>query len=125
MKMQSVIDPSLNTLTGYGPGWVEVNRVRHPQAVMVLPRGAVHTWAMPDWTALSPVDFEAMLALRPELVLLGTGSRQHFAHPRLYACLSAARIGLEIMDTGAACRTYNILMSEGRRVLAALIPPQH
>ena len=72
---------------------------------------------------MTPADFEAMLALTPEVVLLGTGSRQRFAHPRLHACLSAARIGLECMDTGAACRTYNILMAEGRRVLAALIPP--
>jgi uncharacterized protein len=124
MKMQSVVDPSLNTLTGYGPGWLEINRVRHPQAVMVLPRGEVQPWALSDWTALTAADFEAMLALQPEVVLLGTGSRQHFMHPRLHACLSAARIGLEIMDTGAACRTYNILMSEGRQVLAALIPPQ-
>jgi uncharacterized protein len=124
MKMQSVVDPSLNTLTGYGPGWLEINRVRHPQAVMVLPRGEVRPWALSDWTALTAADFEAMLALQPEVVLLGTGSRQHFMHPRLHACLSAARIGLEIMDTGAACRTYNILMSEGRQVLAALIPPQ-
>lgn len=124
MKMQSVVDPSLNTLTGYGPGWIEVNRVRHAQAVLVLPRGEVRPWDLPDWQALAAGDFEAMLALGPEVVLLGTGSRQRFAHPRLYACLSAARIGLEMMDTGAACRTYNILMSEGRQVLAALIPPR-
>jgi uncharacterized protein len=123
MKMQSLVDPALNTLTGYGAGYVEVNRVRHAGPVLVSPQGEVQTWALADWSALAPADFEAMLALRPEVVLLGTGSRQRFAHPRLHACLSAARIGLEGMDTGAACRTYNILMAEGRRVLAALIPP--
>jgi uncharacterized protein len=124
MKMQSVVDPSLNTLTGYGPGWVEVNRVRHPGAVLVQPRGEVLAWDVADWRALAAVHFEAMLALGPEVVLLGTGSRQHFTHPRLHARLTAARIGVEIMDTGAACRTYNILMTEGRKVLAALIPPE-
>jgi uncharacterized protein len=124
MKMQSVVDPSLNTLTGYGPGWVEVNRVRHPGAVLVQPRGEVFAWDVTDWRALAGAHFEAILALSPEVVLLGTGSRQHFTHPRLHASLTAARIGVEIMDTGAACRTYNILMAEGRKVLAALIPPE-
>jgi uncharacterized protein len=124
MKMQSVVDPSLNTLTGYGPGWVEVNRIRHPGAVLVQPRGEVLAWAVSDWRAMASADFEAMLALAPEVVLLGTGSRQHFPHPRLHASLSAARIGVEVMDTGAACRTYNILMAEGRKVLAALIAPE-
>ncbi|MBU6272826.1 MAG: Mth938-like domain-containing protein [Betaproteobacteria bacterium] len=123
MKMQSLVDPALNTLTGYGAGYVEINRVRHAGPVLVSPQGEVRAWALSDWAALSTADFEAMLALAPEVVLLGTGSRQRFAHPRLHACLSAARIGLECMDTGAACRTYNILMAEGRRVLAALIPP--
>ncbi|MCX7272183.1 MAG: MTH938/NDUFAF3 family protein [Burkholderiales bacterium] len=88
MKLQTLIDLSQNTLTGYGPGFLEINRTRHSGAVLVAP-----------------------------------GARQRFAHPRLYASLSAARIGLEMMDTGAACRTYNILMAEGRKVLAALIPP--
>ncbi|MDH4182570.1 MAG: MTH938/NDUFAF3 family protein, partial [Betaproteobacteria bacterium] len=57
-----------------------------------------------------------------EVVLLGTGSRQHFPHPRLSRSLADARIGLEAMNTAAACRTYNILMAEGRKVAAALIP---
>ena len=90
------------------------------------PRIAILGFAI-ECNRFSPVttaaDFEQILALRPEVVLLGTGARQRFAHPRLYASLSAARIGLEMMDTGAACRTYNILMAEGRKVLAALIPP--
>jgi uncharacterized protein len=66
--------------------------------------------------------FDAVLAAEPEVVLLGTGARQRFAHPRLTAALIARRIGVESMDTGAACRTYNILMTEGRKVLAALLP---
>ena len=69
--------------------------------------------------ALRPEDFEAVLALRPEIVLLGTGRRQRFPRPHLTAALARGGIGVEVMDTAAACRTYNILMSEGRRVLLA------
>ena len=74
-----------------------------------------------DFEALSAEHFEAIAALDPEVVLLGTGRVQRFPHPRLTTALSSRRIGIEAMDTGAACRTYNILMSEGRKVLAALI----
>lgn len=123
MKLQSLVDTTLNALTGYGPGFLEINRMRHAHGVLVVPQGEVLAWPVHTMADLSTADFEQMLALKPEVVLLGTGERQHFAHPRLYACLSAARIGLEAMDTGAACRTYNILMAEGRKVLAALIPP--
>jgi uncharacterized protein len=62
-----------------------------------------------------------LLADRPEVVLLGTGTRQRFPHPRLSASLAAARVGFEVMDTQAACRTYNILVAEGRRALAVLL----
>ena len=61
------------------------------------------------------------VALEPEIVLLGTGDRQHFPHPRLLAPLTERRIGVEVMDTRAACRTFNILVAEGRRVAAALV----
>jgi uncharacterized protein len=123
MKLQTLIDLSQNTLTGYGPGFLEINRTRHSGAVLVAPEGEVVPWTPTSVESLTAADFEQILAMRPEVVLLGTGARQRFAHPRLYASLSAARIGLEMMDTGAACRTYNILMAEGRKVLAALIPP--
>ena len=119
MKLQTLIDLSQNTLTGYGPGFLEINRTRHSGAVLVAPEGEVVPWTPTSVESLTAADFEQILALRPEVVLLGTGARQRFAH----ASLSAARIGLEMMDTGAACRTYNILMAEGRKVLAALIPP--
>lgn len=65
-------------------------------------------------------DFAALLALQPDVVLVGTGVRQRFAHPRLYAALSAAQIGVDCMTTDAACRTYNILASEDRAVVALL-----
>ena len=123
MKLQSLADGAQYALTGYGPGYLEINRVRHTTGLLVAAHGEVRPWPVASVEALGPADFEQMLTMRPEVILLGTGERQRFVHPRLYACLTNARIGLEMMDTGAACRTYYILMAEGRHVLAALIPP--
>lgn len=122
MKLHLENNPSLNTITAYGEGWIEINRNRHACAALVQPEGPIVDWGVENFEALTPAHFAAILSLRPELVILGTGARQRFPHPRLTAELAAARIGVEVMDTGAACRTYNILMSEGRKVLAALIP---
>ena len=122
MKLHLDNDASRNTITAYGPGWIEVNRQRHPNALLVRPEGEVIAWAVTDLAALQKEHLEALAAMKPELVLLGTGARQRFPHPAMLAALAHARIGIEVMDTGAACRTYNILMSEGRQVLAALIP---
>jgi uncharacterized protein len=69
---------------------------------------------------LAERDFAALLTLQPDVVLVGTGTRQRFAHPRLYAPLSAAQIGVDCMTTDAACRTYNILAGEDRAVVALL-----
>ena len=123
MKLHSSRATALNTLTAYGEGWLEINAQRYPHAVLVRPEAPVQAWAPATFEALSAADFEVIAALAPEVVLLGTGARQRFPSPRLIAALSARRIGVEAMDTGAACRTYNILMTEGRAVLAALLPP--
>jgi uncharacterized protein len=111
-----------NVVTAYGPGWIEINAVRHDHPVLVVPDRPVEPWAPARFEALEAAHFESIGAFDPEVVLLGTGATQRFAHPRLLVALSARRIGVESMDTGAACRTYNILMAEGRRVLAALLP---
>lgn len=121
MKFQAEVQTSLNTVTAYGADFVEINRQRHGHAVLVTPGDAVTPWEVEGFEALAPAHFEAVLALAPEVVLLGTGTRQRFPHPRLTEALARARIGVEVMDTPAACRTYNILMSEGRRVVAALM----
>jgi len=122
LKLHADTHGSLNTVTAYGPGFVEVNRRRHAGALIVRPDGDVLAWDADAFEALSPRHFEALLGHAPEVVLLGTGTRQRFPSPALWASLARARVGLEVMDTGAACRTYNILMGEGRRVLAALLP---
>jgi len=111
----------LNTVTAYGTGFVEVNKVRHSGSLIVTPALPVTPWSASSFEALCADDLAALLALEPEVVLLGTGARQRFPHPRLTRALTDARIGVEVMDTPAACRTYNILMAEGRRVVAALL----
>lgn len=121
MKLHADAPSASNTFTAYGPGFVEINRQRYGHALLVAPEGAVTAWDIGGFESLTPAHFERLLALAPEVVLLGTGERQRFPHPRLTAALAQARIGVEVMDTRAACRTYNILMAEGRRVLAALL----
>lgn len=120
MKLHADTHTALNTVTAYGAGFVEINQVRHTSSVLVTPE-RVEPWPVADFESLHEGDFERLRDLHTEVVLLGTGSRQRFPHPRLTRSLFEARIGLEIMDTQAACRTYNILMAESRRVAAALL----
>ena len=120
LKLHADTPTALNTVTAYGPGFIEINKVRHASAVLLTP-DRVEPWAVASFEALGEADLERLCALAPEVALLGTGSRQRFPHPRLSRALTEARIGLEVMTTAAACRTYNILMAEGRKVAAALL----
>ena len=120
MKLHASGLTSLNTFTGYGPGFVLVNNVRHEENLIVLPE-ELRPWSAPSFAALKAEDFDELAALRPEVVLLGTGDKLRFPHPRITQALAAARVGVEVMDVQAACRTYNILMSEERKVAAALL----
>ena len=89
---------------------------------VIVTRDAVHEdWQPPAVESLSIGDFEALVALRPEVVLLGTGERQHLPGPALYAAFATKGIGLEVMDNRAACRTYNVLLGEFRNVALALM----
>ena len=110
-----------NIVTGSGPGWVRVGQTEHRRNLILLPEAVVEGWAPAGFSALTEADFASLLQYKPEIVLLGTGERQAFAHPQLFAALTAARIGVEAMDTRAACRTFNILIAEERRVAAALV----
>jgi len=121
LKLHADAPTSLNTVTAYGPGFIEINKTRHTGHLLLLPDAPVQPWPPPAFDELRREDFDALLDLRPEVVLLGTGRRQRFPPPRLTAGIGRARVGFEVMDTAAACRTYNILMSEGRRVLAAFL----
>ena len=119
MKLHADTPTTQNTVTAYGPGFVEINRVRHTTHVIVT-ADQVEPWPVTSFDALEASNFEQLRDLRSEVVLLGTGARQRFPHPRLTRPLTDARIGLEVMDTQAACRTYNILVAESRKVAAAL-----
>jgi len=122
MKLHPDQTNALNTVTAYGSGYFEINRVRHEGSLLLMPEGEVRHWSVNSYEALTPDDFKALLGLGAEVILLGTGDRHRIPHPRLTAALIQAGTGLEAMDSSAACRTYNILMGEGRRVLAALLP---
>lgn len=112
--------PTAHVVTGCGDGWVRIGTDEYRDGVVVLPDRIVTGWAPAGFDALAAEDFAGLLASGPEIVLLGTGNRHRFPHPRLIAPLLAARVGVEAMDTRAACRTFNILIAEGRRVVAAL-----
>jgi uncharacterized protein len=110
-----------NMVTGHGPGWVRIGAAEFRESVVVTPDAVATGFAPQGFDALGEDDFARLLEGAPDVVLLGTGASVRFPHPRLTRPLAAARIGLEVMDTAAACRTYNILAAEGRRVTAALI----
>lgn len=90
-------------------------------SVIVTREAVIEDWRPPAVAALTIADFEALLALSPEVVLLGTGARQQLPPRALYADFAARGIGLEVMDNGAACRTYNVLLGEARQVAVALM----
>ncbi len=121
MKLQSDPHSGANTITGYGDGYVEINQIPYAHAVLLSSDGAISAWPVESFDNLEASDFDQMIALKPELILIGTGSRQRFPKPELLKSLISAKIGFEIMDSQAACRTYNILVGEGRQVLLALI----
>jgi uncharacterized protein len=105
----------------YAADHVRVNRERFDSNIVVTAE-AVHTdWEVANFETLTETSFEYFLALKPEVLLLGTGAQQGFPHPRLYRALTNAGIGVECMDTPAACRTYNILVEEDRKVIAAIL----
>ena len=121
MKFHLTQAAGQNMITGYGDGYIAVNTQRYTRPVIVTPNREISDWDVENFAALTRGHFEALLELKPELVLLGTGERQQFPRPELTRVLTEAGVGVEAMDTRAACRTYNILMSEGREVLAAII----
>ena len=121
MKLQLSRPEGSNQITSCGVGFVVVNGVRYEKSLIVTPESIAPDWPVAAFASLAAEHLDALLASKPEIVLLGTGTRLRFPHPSVLRPLIEARIGYEIMDTGAACRTYAILMGEGRRVLAALI----
>jgi uncharacterized protein len=110
-----------NMFTGYGAGHVMINHARYEHSLIVLPDRIIEDWNANAFEDITAEHFDFMLSLQPEMVLFGTGATLRFPHPWLTRGLIRAGIGVEVMDTAAACRTYNILTAEGRRVAAALL----
>ena len=120
MKLNLEQNPNLKLVTGYAADHLMINKVRH-DGNLILTGESVSAWAPAGFEGLAADDFAILRDLAPEVVILGTGSRQRFPPPQVLRPLIDARIGFEIMDLPAACRTYNILATEGRAVAAALI----
>jgi uncharacterized protein len=121
MKLHTSSTEKYQTVTGYDHTGVEINAQRFDYSVLVMPEVAPRPWNVTRFEDLTAAHFEQIAADKPDVVILGTGERQRFVHPRLVASLSGQRIGVESMDSHAACRTYNILMGEGRKAVLALI----
>jgi len=121
MKLQLANTDGLNTFTAYGDGYVSVNGIRHNCNIAVLPNRLIPEWTQATFDSLAVADFELLAGLDAEIVLLGTGNQLRFPRPELMRPLIQAQKGLEVMDLQAACRTYNILIGEGRKVAAGLL----
>ena len=121
MKLHLANPGDIKLFTGYSDDHVMVNKVRFDGSLVVLAEEVRTDWHGLSFDELSETHFDYFLALKPEVLLLGTGTKQRFAHPRLYRALTNAGIGVECMDTPAACRTYNILVAEDRKVIAAIM----
>jgi uncharacterized protein len=111
---------SAQTISGYGPGWVGVGTEKITHNVVLSAGGERLPWAE-SYESLGPQHFEALAELQVEVVIFGSGERIRFPKPAWLAALAKRRIGIETMDTAAACRTYNVLAQEGRNVAVALL----
>lgn len=120
MKFDFDDNASSLVITAYAPGWVRIGDTRIESPCVVTPQ-AIHEDILPvDLASVDAAHFERLLALSPEIVILGTGERQQFIDFSIAEVLGKQRVGFEIMDTGAACRSFNILATEDRAVIAAL-----
>jgi len=120
MKIQPDII-SAQSIQGYGPGWVQVAGEKITHSVIIVSGGEQFNWHCDQFEDLQAAHFERLAQLQTELVLFGSGARLRFVSADLTRALVEQQIGLETMDTPAACRTYNILAGEGRRVAVALL----
>ena len=121
MKLHLEPATAKNAITGYGEGYVMVNRQRFERSLVVLPERIISDWPATSFEALAPEHLAALAGLDREIILLGTGARLRFPRPEIMQSLIRSGVGVEVMDVQAAWRTYNILLAEERRVAAALL----
>jgi len=121
MKFLQEIRPAMNVVTGYAPGAIQLGPRRLEGPVALSAEHVLHPWQTARLAELTFEHFAELLAWQPEIVLLGTGERQQFPTAALMGAMLSRRIGFEVMDSRAACRTYNVLVSEARAVVVALL----
>lgn len=121
MKLHTTLTQQYQTVTAYDDTGVEINAIPYAHSLVVLPEVKPVPWPVSSFDALTEEHFELVNQTNPDVVILGTGKKQRFVHPRLIKSLTAKQVGVESMDNQAACRTYNILMAEGRKAALALI----
>ena len=112
---------SAQSITGYGPGWISVGSEKITRSVILTSSGLRLDWPCERFEDLGPEHFAQLAELEAEVIVFGSGERTRFAPPAWLQPLMARRIGVESMGTQAACRTYNILVGEGRNVAVALL----
>ena len=121
MKFQPDTLAGINNITHVDTDSLRVNGELRTTSVLVPWVGAAVAWDATRVEELTQAHFDALLALEPEVVIFGSGAKLRFVSPALYRNLFARRIGVETMDSGAACRTYTVLANEGRRAVAAIL----
>lgn len=121
MKFQPDTPEGVNVITRHEPGRVWVGSMPFDHSVLLPWSGEVQPWHATAFDELDAAHFDRLLALVPEVVIFGSGARLRFPPPAWLRGLIGRRIGVETMDTAAACRTYNVLVSERRAVVAALL----
>ncbi|MEO7241837.1 MAG: Mth938-like domain-containing protein [Variovorax sp.] len=120
MKLQPDRTQS-QTITAHGAGWVAIDGEKVHVSIVIGSHGERFDWPCRHFDELSASLFEPIAAIGAELVIFGSGERLRFPKPEWLAALTARQIGVETMDTAAACRSYNVLVGDGRHVVAALL----
>lgn len=121
MKISSTSHDKSYVIRSYEAGQIIINQDVYSKSLILAPNQLIPGWRPQSVSELAAADFDELMGLDPGLIILGTGVKQAFPPPLLYAGILEKGIGMEIMNTPAACRTYNILMAEGRPVVAALM----
>ncbi|MFZ9613844.1 MAG: Mth938-like domain-containing protein [Candidatus Methylopumilus sp.] len=121
MKFHLIQSDNKNLITGYDLNWVEVNQERHHSSLIVTPNQLLLEWPVKSIKDIKENSFEAIESLNVEIILLGTGNIQEHLEPRLLEYFSKKNMAVESMNNQSACRTYNILANEERKVLLALM----
>lgn len=122
MKFAESDDSGGYLIEGYGPDGIRIGGRSYRAGLILTPDRIIEGWGPDEASRLAAEHIAALLELDPQVIVIGTGRTQVFPDPAVYSAIARGGVGLELMDTGAACRTYNILMAEGRRVAAGLMP---